>query len=209
MRKFCVAVFDMDGTLLEQESSWVAVHRYFGTEALGKRSLELYTKGKIDYKEFMKRDIMSWPRNLTRQKIEEILSSFKLRKEAKQTISRLKKLGIEPVMITSGLDIVASKVSRELGIEKWVANSLVFDEMGRICNEGIAKVEPLRKDKVLLKIINEMNIRPEQTIGVGDTVYDLSFLKKVGLGFIISNSLKVEEPNIITIGRLDEIFSYI
>ena len=48
-----LASFDMDGTVLEYESSWVAIHRHFKTEDIGAASLKLYGEGKIDYREFM------------------------------------------------------------------------------------------------------------------------------------------------------------
>ena len=35
MTQFRLAAFDLDGTVLEHNSSWVALHRAFGTEHLG------------------------------------------------------------------------------------------------------------------------------------------------------------------------------
>ena len=52
-----LAGFDLDGTLLEEDSSWAAIHRFFGTTRESQQSLKLYSEGKIDYKEFMRRDI--------------------------------------------------------------------------------------------------------------------------------------------------------
>jgi len=52
-----LAAFDLDGTILQHESSWVAIHKHFGTTASGEASLKLYGEGKIDYREFMRRDI--------------------------------------------------------------------------------------------------------------------------------------------------------
>jgi phosphoserine phosphatase len=208
MKKFIIAAFDMDGTLLEDDSSWVAIHRHFGTEKEGKRSLELYTKGKISYKEFMRRDISAWPKNVTKDEIEEILSKYRVRKEAKKTINKLRKMEIEPAIITSGIDILASKVARELGIKKWVANSLIFDEKGRLRN-GLCKVEPLEKHVAFLSFLSGLNVKPENTFAVGDTPYDISFLKVAGLGFMLAHTHKAEDPQIINIERLDEVFFYI
>ena len=73
-RKIKLASFDMDGTVLEHNSSWVAIHRHFGTEHQGAASLRLYTEGKIDYREFMRRDIASWPPRVTRREIEGFLA---------------------------------------------------------------------------------------------------------------------------------------
>src|SRR5207245_3030127 len=80
--KLALAAFDMDGTILEEDSIWVALHRHFGTTRMGKRGLKLYTDGKIDYTEFMRRDIASWPKNLAIDEVDRILSKYRIRKEA-------------------------------------------------------------------------------------------------------------------------------
>jgi HAD superfamily PSPase-like hydrolase len=209
MIKYKVAAFDMDGTLLKDDSSWVAIHKHFGTEEIGKSSLELYTRGKITYSEFMKRDIAAWPRGIRRQEIEEILSNYRIRDEAKYTVSKLKAMGIEPVIVTSGIDILASSVARDLGIKKWIANSLVFDRDDRLRERGICMVEPLRKDKAFLKMLSELKIEKSKAIAVGDTHYDLSFLRKAGIGFMLAHTYEAREPSIINIKKLDEIFNYI
>ena len=43
-----LAAFDLDGTVLEHNGSWVAIHSHFGTEKQGAASLRLYTDGMID-----------------------------------------------------------------------------------------------------------------------------------------------------------------
>lgn len=209
MKRFLVAAFDMDGTLLEEDSSWVAIHRHFGTEEIGKRSLELYTKGKISYEEFMRRDIAAWPKGVRKEEIERILSSYRIRRDAVSTVSRLRKMGIEPVIVTSGIDILASCVARDLGIKKWVANSLTFDSEGKLTERGRCFVEPLRKDVAFLRLISELGAKREETIAVGDTPYDISFLKAAGIGFMLTHTHRANEPGIINITSLDEIFRHI
>src|SRR2546425_10527656 len=114
----------MDGTILEEDSSWVALHRHFGTTRTGKRGLKLYTDGKIDYTEFMRRDIASWPKNLGVDEAERIVANYKIRKEAPETVNRLKDLGATVAPVPSGLDILAHTVARDLGIESRVTNGL-------------------------------------------------------------------------------------
>lgn len=209
MKRFLVAAFDMDGTLLEEDSSWVAIHKHFGTEEIGKKSLELYTKGKITYEEFMRRDIAAWPKGISKEEIERILSSYKIRRGAVSTVSRLRKMGIEPVIVTSGIDILASNVARDLGIKKWVANSLIFDNEGKLTERGRCFVEPLRKDAAFLRLISQLGAKRDETIAVGDTPYDISFLKVAGIGFMLAHTYKADVPGIINIKSLEEIFRHI
>ena len=141
--KLALAAFDMDGTILEEDSSWVALHRHFGTTRTGKRGLKLYTDGKIDYTEFMRRDIASWPKNLAIDEVDRILSKYRIRKEAPETVNRLKDLGAKVTLVTSGIDILAERVARDLGIDSWVANGLETTPSGRLAGTGISRVDRL------------------------------------------------------------------
>ncbi len=209
MVRVLLAGFDMDGTLLEEDSSWVAIHKHFGTSEKGEASLKLYTEGKIDYLEFMRRDIASWPSGVTIKEIDRILSSYKLRREAPHVIERLRKEGIEAAVITSGIDLLAKKVSGALGIKHWTANGLEVDEEGKLTGEGIGRVDPTRKDRAYLKLLESLGIHQKQTIAVGDTVYDLRFLKTAWRGFLLSKELDLSEHSIIKIEKLTDIFSHI
>jgi len=204
-----LASFDMDGTLLEEDSSWVALHRFFGTSHRGKESLRLYTEGEIDYHEFMRRDISAWPKGVTLAEVEAILSGYKVRREAPETLRELRRRRIEPVLVTSGIDILAKKVAEELGVKHWVANGLQFDAQGRIMPEGIGRVDPTRKDIAYLKLLKSLGVPRQRTIAVGDTVYDISFLKAAKIGFLLAHSTRVDDPGIIHIEKLTDIFQHI
>jgi len=199
----------MDGTILEDDSSWVALHRHFGTTRTGKRGLKLYTDGKIDYTEFMRRDIASWPKNLAIDEVDRILSKYRIRKEAPETVNRLKDLGAKVTLVTSGIDILAERVARDLGIESWVANGLETTSSGRLAGTGIGRVDPSRKDIAYLRLLRRLGIRRENTIAVGDTIYDLRFLKSARMGFYLTEKGKVPDDSLIPIGRLTDIFRHL
>jgi phosphoserine phosphatase len=203
-----LAAFDLDGTVLEHNSSWVAIHRHFGTEHLGAASLRLYTEGKIDYREFMRRDIASWPRGVRRDEIERILSEYKIRREAQKVFDELRARGIQTALVTSGIDILARDVAEELQIDHWVANGLKFGKDGRLQPKGVGRVDPTRKDRAYKKLLRRLGVPPKSTIAVGDTIYDLAFLKSAGLGFMLAHSTRVSDPGIIHIDRLTEIFDH-
>lgn len=199
----------MDGTLLEENSSWVALHRFFGTSRMGEESLRLYTEGKIDYVEFMRRDISAWPKGVTLPEVEAILSGYKVRREAPETIRELRARRIESAIVTSGIDILARKVAEELGINHWVANGLRFDKEGLILPDGVARVDPTRKDVAYLGLLRSIGVPSNKTIAVGDTIYDLAFLRSAGVGFMLAHTTRVDDPHIIHIEKLTDIFSHI
>ena len=57
-------LFDLDGTLVKEISSWRSIHKFFGTEDGVSSNLKAYELGKIDYEEFMRRDIALWPKHI-------------------------------------------------------------------------------------------------------------------------------------------------
>jgi phosphoserine phosphatase len=206
---YLLAAFDMDGTVLKHDSSWAAIHRRFGTESSGALSLKLYGQGKIGYREFMRRDIASWPRGLVRTEIEEILSEYEVREDAPATLQVLRERGLKTALVTSGIDILAEKVAEELRMDYWVANGLRFDSQGRVLSEGVGRVDPRRKDLAYGKLLARLNIPRNRTIAVGDTVYDLAFLKAAGKGFMLAHTTRVPDSQIIHIDRLSEILEHI
>lgn len=209
MKRFKLASFDMDGTVLEHNSSWVAIHRAFGTEQLGAASLRLYTEGKIGYSEFMRRDISCWPRGVTRAQIGEILSGYKIRKEAPRVMEGLREMGMKTALVTSGIDMLAKEVAADLGMDYMVANGLRFGRDGVLLQSGIGRVDPTRKDLAYQKLLRKVGVHPKQSIAVGDTTYDLAFLKSAGLGFMLAHTTRVPDPEIIHIDSLSEIFNHI
>lgn len=203
-----LAAFDLDGTILEDNSSWVAIHRKFSTEHIGAASLRLYTEGKIGYRVFMRRDIASWPKGVTRGDIAEILAGYKIRREAPRVFEELRARRIKTAIVTSGIDILAEEVAERLGIDHWVANGLRFDRRGVLMPEGVGRVDPTRKDLAYARFLSKLGIPAKETIAVGDTIYDLAFLKSAGKGFMLAHTTRVPDPEIIHIDRLSEIFEH-
>ena len=208
-RNIRLAAFDMDGTVLEHNSSWVAIHQHYGTGRKAATSLRLYTEGKIGYREFMHRDIASWPKNVTRNEIAEILSDYTIRREAPSTFRELRRRGMKTALVTSGIDILANKVAEELEIDYWVANGLKFDRLGILQPDGIGRVDPTRKNIAYQKLLSKVGIPNKQTIAVGDTIYDLSFLKSASLGFMMAHTTRVPDPDIIHIDKLSQILDHL
>ena len=203
-----LAGFDMDGTVLEHDSSWVAIHRHFGTEHKGAASLRLYTEGKIDYREFMRRDISSWPKGVTKGEIAGVLSGYKLRREAPKVFEELRGRGIKTALVTSGIDMLAKDVAQNLGIDYWLANGLQFDRRGKLLPPAIGRVDPTRKDVAYRRLLSKIGFPARETLAVGDTIYDLAFLKSAGLGFMLAHTTRVPDPEIIHIDSLSEIFDH-
>lgn len=183
-----LVAFDMDGTLILEESCWRIIHQRFGTSEAAHKNLMAYDSGKIDYGEFMRRDIALWRPAPTIDEIGKILSHYTLTPNVKKVVKQIVHRGFQTAIITGGLDILASKVARELGIPQVIANGLVVDRSGRLTGEGILRVEPRQKDKNLVQLAKDLGISLEECVAVGDGEYDVNFLKKAGLAVAVGRN---------------------
>ena len=209
--KYKLAAFDMDGTLLEGYGCWVKIHRYFDTLHIGNSNLREYDEGRMDYEEFMKRDINAWlaRRKVHVSEIEKILSEFAVVENAKDVIRGLREANCTTAIISSGIDILAEKVASYLGIEHVRANKLVTDCRGYLTGEGIMIVDPGRKDDVLKGLCAELHIKPNESMAVGDSKYDRSFLRASGLGIAYRGDEELRKSADVTVSRLTEILEHL
>lgn len=191
--KYKLVAFDMDGTLIKEESSWWALHRHFKVETAARRNLEAYERGEIDYPEFMRLDIKLWQPAPHISQIERVLSSFELTSNAAEVITEIRRRGYRLAIITGGIDVLAEMVARRLGIEHIVANGLEVDGRGYLTGEGIFRVEPYLKHEALKKLAGELGLMLDECVAVGDSKYDKNFLKHAGLGVAVGEDVALAE----------------
>jgi phosphoserine phosphatase len=208
LERIRLAVLDMDGTLLEEKSSWAKIHHHFGTTEVGMEGFEQYERGLIDYGQFIEHDVAAWPRATHISEIDRILSDYTLKRDARGTVDRLKK-EMHVVMVSAGLDLLAKRVAADLGIEHWMANSLNTDSQGRLSGGGKGHVDPSRKELVFEDTLSRFALTRNEAIAVGDSVYDLSILRAARVGFLmVEGEQPPVEKGIVPIRNLSEIFSH-
>ncbi|MBO3757807.1 MAG: HAD-IB family phosphatase, partial [Candidatus Brockarchaeota archaeon] len=165
MPKIKLVVFDLDGTLVKEKSSWRKVHEFFGTEEKGDEGLKLYVDGKISYEQFVAHDLSLWPRGISKSVFNYIFNKIPLNEGVREVVTEIKKRGKLVAIVSSGISLLAEKISNELNIDFFVANEILFDERGRSTGVGAAIVELNKKDKALLKILNKVSIKPMEVLG--------------------------------------------
>jgi phosphoserine phosphatase len=178
--KFEAIIFDMDGTLTIEGSSWVFVHDHFGKGDAARKNLEGYLAQDISYREFMRLDISLWPPQLPISEIERILHAVRVSPGAQELIqflsSRLKCL-----VLSAGIDLLAERVARELGITNCVANGLQVDGSRRLTGEGIERCALKGKVEAADSLLQRENVDWNQCVVVGDSKFDKDLLHFVGL----------------------------
>jgi phosphoserine phosphatase len=176
-------VFDMDGVLTDIVSSWKYIHDHFKTS--NERSVNEYLKGNIDDMEFIKRDVFLWKENgklITKDTLVNILSNVPLMKGADECIKIINENGIKTGIVSAGLDILANRVSQELGIDYVLANGIRTDDEGRLNGVGILGVRLMYKDHALKTLAEQINFPLEKIAAVGNSCFDIPMFESASLG---------------------------
>ncbi len=180
-KDFELAVFDMDGVLVDVESSWVWVHDYFDVN--NDHSLELYLNGDIDDLEFIRRDIELWKskdKDLTKDNIKSILSDVPVMDGYNKCLEHLKEKQYKTAIISGGLKPLAEQIGSEY-FDKIKANDLE-ERNGKLSGEGVLEVQLKDKGSAFKELLHDLNIKPEKCIAVGNSFIDSPMLDKAGLG---------------------------
>ena len=182
---YSLVVFDMDGVLVDINSSWYYVHKKFGVDS--STNFNNYLNREIDYTEFMRRDIRLWGKcHIT--DIQNILNNIPLMKGSKEMAQELKNKGYKLAIISAGIFSLAERVNNELNFDYVFANQLCTDENEFLTGEGIAMVNLMSKDATFKKLIEVANVTADQCVSIGDSRFDIPIFKLVGLSIAFNTS---------------------
>ena len=172
-------LFDLDGTLTDPASVWKYLHerlQLWGTGA--DRYQEEFRRARISYQEFCAQDAACW-RGMPISKLQAFVDEIDLRPGARDLIAFLRSRNLLIGMVSTGLTLLADRISRELQIDFCIANHLTT-EGGRVTGEVEIRVEHGRKDLPVSLFCKRFSILPEQVVAVGDSEGDLSMFRTVG-----------------------------
>jgi phosphoserine phosphatase len=180
-----IVVFDMDGVLVDIDSSWNCVHTAL---KVGKNdNLSRYLGGEINFRELMRRDIRLWGR-INISAIEKVLDNLPIMRGAKQTVADLKRAGCYTAIISAGISILADRLQKTLGIDCSLANRLVVDENGVLTGEGEEVVPLLEKAAVFRRFVSKRRTKVDSCAVVGDSIFDIPIFEVAGLSIAFNTS---------------------
>ena len=214
MSKFQAVIFDLDGTLVEEVSSWYTVHKALGTDLESRPNLDSYNRREIDYEEFMRRDISLWlskKDQIVVDEIDRILQTYRLVSDAERICKVLIKQKMSLFIVTAGIDLLAKKVALRLCVDNYLANGLETDQDGFLTGKGVFRVDLARKEIATEKMLGSHGFTLQQCVAIGDTRYDISLLKACGLGLAVSpkDEELVSQMNGNVLDRLADIEKWI
>lgn len=175
--------FDMDGTLIDVDSSWGAVHSHFGEQ--NAEALRLFLAGEINDEEFIRRDVALWWRHrptISVQELDTILAAVPLMPGAHELFEGLHAREVRTAIISGGIDLLARRVGRELGIDYVLANGFRVNANGRLTGEGIIRVPIKDKEAVLAQVQSQLGFSPEDSAAVGNSEIDVGMFRRSRIG---------------------------
>jgi HAD superfamily PSPase-like hydrolase len=177
----------MDGTLVDVPSSWAMIHAHFGDS--NPEGLRRFMAYEIDDEEFVRTDVRIWWRHrpeLSIDEVEAILDRAPLMPGAHALVDGLRARGARTAIISGGIDLLAERIGRELGIDRVLANGFRVHPDGRLTGEGIIRVPIHRKEDVLADVQAQLGIDPSETAAVGNSEIDLGLFRRsrVGVAFL-------------------------
>ena len=170
-------VFDCDGVLTDNGSSWQNIHDYFGTENL--ETLERFLNREISDDEFMAEDIRLWtavqPR-IHRDDIMRCYSGITLMTGARDVVRELQKRGVFVAIVSAGVDVFVASIASMLKVDDWVANGFDWDDDGWLRGPAPSLVNSHEKGLLVEKLARIEGIGPSEIVSVGDSSTDLSMM---------------------------------
>ena len=203
-----LVAFDMDGTLVDAVSSWAEVHRHFGES--NSEALELFVHDRIDDQEFIRRDVALWWKHdpdLTLAEVDRILAGVPIMPGGRELFAELHRQGIVTAIVSGGIDLLAERIARELGIAHVFANGLRTDAEGRLTGEGVVRVPIKRKGGVLRRLQRRLAIPRAHSAAVGNSDIDVALFRecRIGIAFLPADDhVRARATHVVTTPDLTE-----
>ena len=175
-----VVIFDVDGTLDDEKSSWRLLYSTRDQVALSDQRFAAFAAGDIDYESLVELTVEDLRRlKLNRKDIDQLKMNLRPKPEAEAVIKKLKEMGWEVAAVSAGVCNLIDELVSSMGIVLRFCNSLEFDESGVVCCAKIA-VNPTKKDVVIDDICRYLSLPLEAVVTVGDHAMDFSMFRKSG-----------------------------
>ena len=178
-RKKKLLISDMDGTIIENETL-NDIANFLGKGDQVKKITDLGLKGRLDFSTSLENRVHLL-KGLRLSSLEEAKRIITFKKGAKKLFKVLKDNNFTTVLVSGGFKPITTYVQKYLAIDYEYSNTFgvigdLFDGTtnGQIINANY-------KEKIVNKLLNKLNLKQNQIVGIGDAANDMNMLLSVGL----------------------------
>ena len=176
-------VFDCDGVLSDNGSSWQNIHRKFGTD-LGddgahRETLEKFLDGEISEEKFVEHDIRLWKSvkpQIHRDEVMRCYSGLSLMDGSREVVEELQRRGVYVAIVSSGVDLFVGAIANMLKVDDWVANGFEWDDDGWMVKGLPTRVYSHNKGLMVKKLARINGFNESDIVSIGDSSTDLSMM---------------------------------
>lgn len=212
-QKYKLAMFDMDGTLIDGRSIFVfSEKKGFKDKLL--RSLQ---SDKEPYEKTI--EIAQFLHGTSSIELLEIFRKIPLHNNVEKVAQKLREKNVKTAVVTDSYQFIADDLKKRLHFDYAFANNLIIEQgivTGKIninnsnlkrCETGV--MYSICKGLVLDQLCAMLNITPAEVIAVGDGVVDIGMIKKAELGIAYNASEQVQKNADIVTDDLAVVLDYI
>lgn len=189
MNGFKLIVFDMDGVIFEGDNFWLQLHKAYDTLHPGIELTEKYLK--TDLKRLADEVIGKLWKGKPIDPYFKLIKDAKYNKGVKETIDKIKELGIKTCILTSGPIHLARRAKDELGIDFIYGNELIIKDEKLTGEYSWLSLHWDHKGDFLKRICKEHNVDTSETIVVGDNEQDVYKFRLAGRSIAFNTRRKI------------------
>ena len=177
---FGLVVMDMDSTLITIECI-DEIADMQGLKPQVAAITEAAMRGEIDFAESLRRRV-ALLEGLDEHALQRVYDErLRLNPGAEIMLSRLKELGIRTLLVSGGFVFFTERLKARLGLDYTRANTLEISD-GKLTGKVLGKIfDAQGKADCLVKIRDELKLKPEQVIAMGDGANDLKMMALAGV----------------------------
>lgn len=211
--KFKLAMFDMDGTLLDGRTIVI----FSEIKGFKDKLIKVLKSNTQPYQKSIK--IAKFLKGQESMELLEIFHKIPLQNNIRKISTELNERSIKTAIVTDSYQFIADDLKERLHFDYAFANDLIIKNKivtgdlilnnikKEICHQN--KIYSICKGMILTGLCYKLNIKSTEVIAVGDGVVDIGMIKKAGLGIAYKAPSHVQKYADVISDDLSIILEYV